>query len=1124
MGERIEFLISESGRRRTPAEIPTVFPELILIDSLPDEELTGDWHEIYLSLYGEADKSRKEGDHKEALVFYRKAQAIVNKVKEKGITDDLILAREASLNYSIIQCYSNFQMDPHFVMREFHNFGEVLFDYFLLIFGNDDSVSEVLQEIQQGYEKYHYINVRYLFKILNDYFYANKDNLKPEKLELIWKCAYFLTRFTGSIHDFFLRSTDLIEEGRKYHEKCNSAVNIAIDAMNLLPEGYIPEEEISENDPDKYRKRALQTFKDQTVNWLDVYSDFLEMEIEHILGNDAPDQALDPKETAKIRLRKEKTQLLKERSQKILEAHRNREKVLPANVEFALEIKAQITFDDLVKNRISYEEAKDIFSEIIVESYGNDFKRIETITQIFLARAAIRYNRIEDANTACDMLRILRRKKEAYNEGVNHVFDKWLNTIKAEIKLLEISSKSEIDEEKQEVRDSVNKITDENISGLSESVTLHDLEEIETIFNAYKLDSDTKRPKLSNKALDAKNYYILGKAVFFKIQLLGEEYKRAKDDPDGSGGPGFKKGPELLKAFMDCQKYLCEAYTHLKNMGYQGSRLFKLIQQKYQEMIDFNDDLLNDFKQKTPDASKQQEDEPKEFDMSEVASDYKIEKWTDMVYKLLRNQDLSQAENYEVVLSKAIGDSLKEAVPTISRTFIVEDIDGFVKISGFVGDGEAEFIKQSIKDYKNGRPRTYLYYTENGKVLQVVPIDKEKEKYMVLEIDLIFSKNTKELIDEVVKGVRYLLKIKELKAHLDKFEADDDNYKEKRLEVLQETKELFKYLFRRHAPTEGHSREMGEMCRTIANELNERLNLNIDLDIAEYAGILHDFGKLFLNLKMLLDIPRRYQNFEREEAEKHAIESVEILRGLLGFKHFKLLIALVASHHVKYGTKGGYPVFAPGDEIKSLLQKLIPKLEKVTDEEKAELSELLSDDYMRMARMMNPVDQVQAVRSTDRKYRPQGPMPLKDLNGYLNRQAGEDFHPEAVLLLINMFKQGILEDNITYTDEEREQLQNFDVPRRIYSSEEIFEFITDNQDELEEAFGIIFNGYLKELRQGAKYNLQLTEEKVGRQICQIYIENENGDREAGLARSDEKGEEFFMRLWEHLGTNEVAPN
>lgn len=1113
MAASLEFSGLKTGRRRTTSKLPSVTPQLKEVELLPNEELEEKWHQMFFDIYIEADKERKNGNHKDALVSYRNAQVLINAVKERGINDSLILVREALLHYAIIQSYSNIQMEPDMVMREFHNFGEVLFDFVVLILKDEEDQQEVLKKIQESYIQDHYVNVNYLFDTVKSYFNKQKQQLGPEKLELIWRCAYFLTRFTGSIHDFFLRSTDLTAEGQKYHENCKEAAAISIEAMNLLPQGYIPDQAIDvseENkDPEKYQKAARYTLKDQTETWLDVYTDFLEVEIEHILGNDKP---------AKILLRKRKIEKLKNRANQVLQKFKNGEFTHPANVEFALEVKVQTTFDDLIKNRIDYNMAKGVFNEMLKEAIDQEFKRVQTLIQILVARAAVRFEKIEEATAACDEIRILRGKTQTYYRGSMHIYDKWLNVIQAEIQLLESSSRAGIDQERQETSEKVDKVTNFDSQKLTKHLTLDDIDKIEEIFDAYRLDTDSPRPKLSNRAMDAKIYYILGKTAFAKIRLLGAEYSRIKEKKNGEK---FNRGPELLKAFMDCQKYLCEAYNNLKDVGFKGTRLFRLIQRKYKEMMYFNDELLNDFrKPKDPEEKEQQNDE---FDMAEIASDYRIQKWTDMVYRILRNRDLANSEDYEGVLNHSVGASLREIVPTIGRTYMYEERPDGVKIIGHVDKSEYILLDESIENYKNNKKRTYLYHTNNGRILRVMPVDEQKGRYMILEVDMKMSKASEEIIEEIFKGMRYLLNLNDIMNEMEALDAEDPAYKTKKKEALEEMKALTKYLFRRHNPTMGHQEEMAFMCSQIGYYLNETKNCNIDPVIAEAAGMLHDVGKLSVNTIMLLDIPRRYQDFEREETEKHAIEGPEFLRGIPHFiKNFPELATLIFSHHVKYGLEPSYPVEAPGDKIKELPRMLLDKLENPTEEEIKALSFELSEDYIWMARMMNPADQIQAVRSTDRKYRAQGPMPLKDLNGYLMRKAGTDFHPEAVIVIIEMLKRGLIGKTITYSDDEIRQLRDFKTPNRIYSCLEIFEFAEQKQHELERECQIPLNVFLMELGFGVECNLLMTEQMLGRKLCDYYIQQEGGDKKAGITRFDALGSTFFKELWEYLGSKEVT--
>lgn len=1067
-----------TSRRRTSAELPAFFPELAILNGIPDQELEQKWTDIYRRIFMQADSYRSIGNHRNALQRYRHAQALVKRVKERGLDTNLVFIREAALNYAIIQCYTNLQSEPHHVMREFHNFGEVLYDFIFEILGDDDSMSDLAEKLRNVYKDNNYVNVRYLFRILKDYFESKKAELKPHKIELIWKAAWLFTRFTGSIHDFFLRSTDLIGEGQKYYDDCKDAGLIAREAMGLLPEGYI------ENDP----HGSLNIIRDQTVNWLDVYDAFLSLEIEHILGNDSSDQKGDPRAT------------LKTRSKQILDAKRNGEEVASFNLEPALEVKAEACFDDLVSNRTDYLNAMHIFYEIIGEARDSNNKRIEILTQIFIARAALRFGKLADANRTRGEIKKLRGNSDVRSNPENHIYDKWLTVIDADIKLLESEATGKINDQKIRVKDGCH-VIGLGIEELDTSEQLKRYEEIEAIFDTYKIDAKGKKPKLSFKALDARIYFILGKAAFEKVKIFGENYKRAK-----LRGTTFKEGAAMLKAFEDTQKYLCEAHNVLKSMGYQGSRLFHMIEAKYQEMDDYNDDLLNDFKDK--------ESQHKKADMNEIADDYRIQKWTDMVYQLLRNQDLSNAKDYNAVITNALDKVLQKEIRIISRTIIAEEKDeGRLVFTGNYSPEEVQYLEESIHNYKSGKQRTYLYHTETGKVLQVVPVHDAHDRYLILEIDFKLSDSSMDLVKEIVEGVKYLMNIRENKSKLDELDDGSDEYNIKRKEVLVETYKLFEYLFRRHAPTLGHSQEFGAMLREVARLINEKFGFEIDLDIAEFAGLLHDIGKLYLNPKLILDIPRRFQDFEREEAEKHATEGLEVLRGLLGFKHFKILIAMVAVHHVKYGLEEGYPVAAPGYQIINLLKKIALQLD-LSDEEAEELNEELEEQYCWLARAMNPVDQILAVRSIDRNYRVQGPMPLKVLNGYLNSKAGIDFQPEFIQFLISLFNEGHLVKFVAHTPQEQEAIKNFEGPDDIYTYEQCYQFVLENHDKLEEGMGIQFDELLGILLNGTFSGLTLTSERLGRGICDLYIEN-CGNKEQGIATYHNHKEHFFneFEIW-----------
>lgn len=107
--------------------------------------------------------------------------------------------------------------------------------------------------------------------------------------------------------------------------------------------------------------------------------------------------------------------------------------------------------------------------------------------------------------------------------------------------------------------------------------------------------------------------------------------------------------------------------------------------------------------------------------------------------------------------------------------------------------------------------------------------------------------------------------------------------------------------------TYGHA----DRVARLSVEIGKALNLSdMELEQLQYAGILHDIGKIGVRDE-ILNKPGRYTPDEYEEMKKHPVIGARIVSGIDSLETVSLWIR---HHHERYDG-GGYPDGLKGDEI-----------------------------------------------------------------------------------------------------------------------------------------------------------------------------------------------------------------
>ncbi len=107
-----------------------------------------------------------------------------------------------------------------------------------------------------------------------------------------------------------------------------------------------------------------------------------------------------------------------------------------------------------------------------------------------------------------------------------------------------------------------------------------------------------------------------------------------------------------------------------------------------------------------------------------------------------------------------------------------------------------------------------------------------------------------------------------------------------------------------------HCLRVGEYSRKLAADIG--LN-EFEQKVAEFAGMLHDIGKIGIDRSVLLK-PGKLDPHELDIIRNHSIISEEIVKPLAAHPFFKQILPAIRGHHERLDG-GGYPDKLMGDEI-----------------------------------------------------------------------------------------------------------------------------------------------------------------------------------------------------------------
>jgi len=212
----------------------------------------------------------------------------------------------------------------------------------------------------------------------------------------------------------------------------------------------------------------------------------------------------------------------------------------------------------------------------------------------------------------------------------------------------------------------------------------------------------------------------------------------------------------------------------------------------------------------------------------------------------------------------------------------------------------------------------------------------------------------------------------------------------------------------RDAYTGGHSIRVANYSQIIANAMDYSDN---DVKKIFQAGMLHDLGKLATPDSILLN-PGKLNSLEYTLIKEHVTESYNLLKNIPMFSE---LADIVGEHHERHDGNG-YPHGRKGDDI------------------------------LPLSRIMIVADAFDAM-TTNRIYK--GRKSVTEALQEIDDLKGKQFHPDVVVIALDILKDIQLEDNISQlpqTDLEKERFSYFfkDVITQAYNRNYLDIILTRN--------------------------------------------------------------------------------
>ena len=1090
--------------------------------SAPIDELKADWECVetyeegctkfntYKSLYALASTFRGAGKHHLASLLFKEAYDIVILVKSKRISSPAIFIREASCHDSRVRCNNALQVNQLQSLNELHQLSCSIFEELRFYVELTKKLSEFRPQtaqkvatLKQEYERAeelldtlellfgqkNAIDIAQLTKfieLLHEYHKSN--DIMSVQAKSLWKISFYLTRLSLILNSFYQECTDHFEKADEMADITTKAAEIAVWYRSKVDDKEI------END----KLGILPTLSDLT-KWCPMYK--------HMLASSANEM----KQTGEYEMPMKSDRSLTD----FLDNYK-----VPEDLEGAVAVEAQRLFNSAIADEKYYSfkllQLEDLYIKLPQDP---QFRQAAMQIKIFQARAALHFISSLEINSLEDIENgemYYSNAKEAYEQaetlsqqiegGRNHILNKWLSVVKAQLILIKFRINAVRGEVHADVLDMLG--DSERDPEEKETTPLDVLHSVEDLFPDYQIPLNEvaiNRQKVAYLPQEAEINYHLGVIEFEKAKLFADELKTLKTSDYEEGDPDMY---EKILCFEKARGRLCTAYNILRDLGSNDQESFGKIARCYRELIYFN--------YKISGVPESEIDGMLDFDMARVSQDYQLESWTNAYHKLVREQRFADEELFSARLSESLETAARQFAPMVRKLVIYKegasiDDERYMKAinnNKTAVTSDDEVGEDSVFDVCSP---DFDYYDEDG-FITVVSLADNPEFKLIIETEYPLKDSMKKKFsDDIGEGVILLFELNQLQ-RTDTSEMTDDEIEELDIQCLESTWEDHQYLMRKHPETLEHEENVSKYLLKAVEAWNEsHSNTPINTKYVKYLGLLHDTGKANPAIDPHLILNKRWKllPFERKKVEWHGAAGPDYLRGRLKLERFRDFIAIIASHHVKYFGKG-YPISLNGSDIFDINEHLLHLYTNVSESERLFLQDAkLSFEDAVLARLIVIIDVFEALTSNLRAYRK--PMILKILFGIFNSDKGEHFDPYIVDFFIKAFNEGVFDEFLDY-EPYKEEVEQGDFEAEIvdcYSLDLLYQFVTENREELSVEFDLDFNRYIEHLKKGKGKNLSLSV----RQIRSNMFEGYKGQYDFQTAKSKDIYCDWFVEFF-----------
>ncbi|MFC1599734.1 hypothetical protein ACFL3T_01770 [Patescibacteria group bacterium] len=923
----------------------------------------------YVQLYDKANDIRAEGDLEKARAMFTEAHS---KVESNSNELDDQWRRCASLDM-VIRCETDLQVPASEVIETMCRYSAEIEKIYSSVYGqnkfkvplNPRSIAEIKDFISFVTE-------------LPD---KAPDDLDDDSIKANWLLFYYISRWAFVARIYFIRCTSQLDlahqcgilseyAAEKSRECRNQTGELVEGAAFVLKEGPKDQRKsirnrifdivdfvedllnLNEDSRDPFLKKLAGV-----QDWVDSHS-VIQSTLKRMAEGDYDAAAKD------FLLLEEKIERMKHTDN--------------LGEEYKLQLKAKRYYAQACISEEHYDQALIGLRMLFITNFTK-FPKVAQEIKIFEARAALRYSRLEDAQNAFRVAKIIIGNVKTSQNGI---FDGWLNLIEAEIALLR-NKEGQKPAEKSKILLACSKLGDLcpefvqtlvnsklwNIFNFEDEEEILELNKIKDKFSAYSIEESViNRPRAEYLPLEAQRLFVLGK---LEIEQLKEEYDHDK--------------------YLNGVAYLLNAYSILLELDSKDKLLLSQIETAYKEILRINYVNSRFSEERITNILDN-------LNIEEVAKRNQLEQWTKALLRIIKAQKLASKEDCEDDFSATLVRIIPPFVPSASNIKLIK---------------------------RNELPRWKLRSNDEFSVIREGTIEKDGKKIYVTTLSLNthdefnhddhtiviesaheLTKYTKGSLMMIATALEKALKIHSLYKNSEGKEVKD------RQRLYDLSGPLTDTLL--DEATIEHKARIQEFIRIFCDEWNsehkDMLNMSFDTSLLVNYARHHDTGKSESPLIVLFK-PGALNDPEFDSITNHPPSGAEILCGLLGFDE---VVKLEMVHHIQEGNRKGYPWDLKGRKYQEQINdKLADHFEALTDEEKAKLRERPETlQGKRNKDVALSFDIFEAMNAKTRAYRDE--LTLQDLVGFAISNIGINFPHYLVHAFVRYVNKGVFNELISH--------------------------------------------------------------------------------------------------------------